>query len=100
VATQSVLKVFLDTPGEPRYGFDLAKEAGVATGSLYPILARLEQHGWVDSWWEDIDLVQAARPRRRYYQLTPHGVTNASRALEAVLLRTTPKSWRPASGTI
>ncbi|MEU6038326.1 PadR family transcriptional regulator [Actinomadura sp. NPDC047616] len=94
LATQSVLKVFLDDPREPRYGFDIAKEAKLATGSLYPILSRLEQVGWVTSWWEDIDTSMEARPRRRYYQLTPHGEVAASDALRSALKRMTPKAWR------
>lgn len=101
LATQAVLKVFLDDPTAPRYGFDIAKEAGLATGSLYPILARLEHEvGWVESYWEDQDASEAGRPRRRYYQLTPDGATAARQAIEATLRRMTPRGWRPAQGAI
>jgi hypothetical protein len=40
-----VLKVFLEDPDQPRYGFELMKLTGMASGSLYPMLARLEGAG-------------------------------------------------------
>lgn len=98
LATQTVLKVFLDDPATPRYGFDIARDAGLATGSLYPILARLEQAGWVSSSWEDQGLAAEGRPRRRYYHLTAEGETSARQALNELLRRTMPRAWRPAGG--
>ena len=43
-----VLKVFLEDPGQPRYGFQLMKLTGMASGSLYPMLAKLEGGGLAD----------------------------------------------------
>jgi PadR family transcriptional regulator PadR len=80
--TLAVLKALLVRPREARYGLDIAREAGLKSGTLYPALARLERAGWLESLWEDIDQAAAGRPRRRYYRLTTHGAVHAQRALE------------------
>lgn len=81
-ATQRVLKVFLDDPTQPRHGFDIAKDANIATSRLYPILAHLEHElGWLASNWEDIDGAAQGRPRRRYC-LTSDGAAAARQALQ------------------
>lgn len=99
LATQAVLRVMLDDPSASRYGFDIAREAGMATGSLYPILARLEQIGWLESYWEDQTPETEGRPRRRYYRLTDDGAVAAHSALQEALRRLTPRSWLPLTGT-
>jgi len=98
LATMAVLRVLLDDPTAHRYGFDLARDAGIATGSLYPILARLEQAGWVDSYWEDQQPGHEGRPRRRYYVLTESGAVVAREALSDALRRTTPRTLRTIPG--
>ncbi|GID98308.1 PadR family transcriptional regulator [Amorphoplanes digitatis] len=97
MATQAVLRTLLEDPTRPRYGFDIAGEAGIATGSLYPILARLEHLTWLDSYWEDVADVHDGRPRRRYYRLSDTGAVAARDALDRASRRV-PKSWRPAAG--
>lgn len=57
-----VLKVFLEDPGQPRYGFELMKLTGMASGSLYPMLAKLEGAGWLTRGKENIDPHAAGRP--------------------------------------
>jgi PadR family transcriptional regulator PadR len=98
LAMQHVLAVLLQDPVQPRYGFDVAKEAGLATGSLYPILARLERAGWLESWWEDSDKTAAGRPRRRYYRLTSTGAVKADDALASSRRWMFPVKPRPAAG--
>lgn len=71
VATAKVLAAFLDA--QPRYGLELMRETGLQSGTLYPILARLERAGWVDSAAEDVAPQSVRRPRRRYYRLTGKG---------------------------
>ncbi|MGH3897746.1 MAG: PadR family transcriptional regulator [Pseudonocardiaceae bacterium] len=72
--TQLVLRALLDEPSKERYGLELCDLVGLPSGTIYPILARLEQVGWVDSAWEDPAAHEAARrPRRRFYRLTPDG---------------------------
>jgi DNA-binding PadR family transcriptional regulator len=77
-ATLDVLEVLLDGEVEP-YGLAIAKKAGLATGSVFPILARLERIDWASSYWEESD---RPGPRRRLYRFTPEGMAGA-RALLA-----------------
>ena len=76
--TLRVLEAFLESPSDEQSGADVQKRSGVASGTLYPILLRLESAGWFVSRWEAIDPVTAGRPRRRLYRLTPSGLARAS----------------------
>jgi PadR family transcriptional regulator, regulatory protein PadR len=69
---ERVLRVFLDDPAEPRYGYDLMKAAALPSGTLYPMLARLEAQRLVVSAWET-PRQDGERPRR-YYRLTGEGI--------------------------
>ena len=100
--TQLVLRALLADPGQEMYGLQICKEAGLPSGTIHPILARLEGLGWLDSRWEDTAAAHAdGRPRRRYYQLTNDGAELARFALARA---TTPVSTvrglraRPAGG--
>ena len=76
--TLKVLEAFLETPAEEQSGADVQRRCGLASGTLYPILLRLESAGWFVSRWENIDPAAAGRPRRRLYRLTPDGLARAS----------------------
>lgn len=95
VPVAKVLAAFLADPTEHRYGLELMAEAELASGTLYPILNRLQKAGWVEAHWEDIDPVKAGRPARRYYQLTAEGVIRAQAAI-ASLPRVAPAPTKPA----
>lgn len=71
----------MEAPADEHYGLDIADVAGLKSGSLYPILRRLEDHGWLSSRWEDLDPTEEGRPRRRYYKLTVDGIRMATSAL-------------------
>lgn len=78
----AVLAVFLSEPETQRYGLELMRATGYPSGTLYPVLARLQDAGWVETQWEDAALAQSTgRPARRYYRLTPDGVVAARRAV-------------------
>lgn len=80
--TVEVLRLLLAAPAVPRYGRDIARETKLKTGTLHPILARLELAGWVESFWEDpAEHEDQGRPRRRYYRLTGDGVRVAGSAV-------------------
>jgi PadR family transcriptional regulator, regulatory protein PadR len=79
-----VLRQFLDDPEEPRYGWDLMRATGLASGTLYVILARLQAAGWLTSHQEDIDPAAAGRPARRFYRLTTDGAQAARVELAAL----------------
>jgi PadR family transcriptional regulator PadR len=97
-----VLRLLLDHPNAAVYGLDLSKQAGLATGTIYPILTRLEQAGWVVSAWEDNDPSQVGRPRRRLYWLTQQGAEKAATTLDesrqAISSTSTRLSGRPKPG--
>jgi PadR family transcriptional regulator, regulatory protein PadR len=76
--TLHALEAFLENPAQELSGADVHRRSGLASGTLYPILLRLESAGWFVSRWETIDPASAGRPRRRLYRLTPGGLARAS----------------------
>ncbi|HZS06023.1 MAG TPA: PadR family transcriptional regulator [Blastocatellia bacterium] len=57
-----------------RYGFEVMTVTGLASGTVYPALRRLEDAGFVISKWESQKIAQAEqRPARKYYELTREG---------------------------
>jgi PadR family transcriptional regulator PadR len=76
--TLKVLEAFLENPTDQLSGADVQKRSRLASGTLYPILLRLESAGWFVSRWETIDPSSVGRPRRRLYRLTPAGLARAS----------------------
>ncbi|MDR7276263.1 PadR family transcriptional regulator [Catenuloplanes atrovinosus] len=83
-AVSTVLAAFLEDPEADRYGLDLMRASGHPSGTLYPILLRLQKAGWVQTHWEEIDPAVAGRPARRYYRLTPDGLIQARTELAAL----------------
>ena len=80
--TQLVLRVMLADPAAHYYGLQLIEATGRPGGTIYPIMARLEQVGWVTSDWEDpTEHITEGRPRRRYYRFTDDGAERARDAL-------------------
>lgn len=79
--TQLVLRVLLEEPTREWYGLELSAVAGLATGTIHPILARLERVGWLSSRWEQVDTRREGRPRRRYYRLDPASLAAVQAAL-------------------
>ncbi|XTZ16162.1 PadR family transcriptional regulator [Micromonospora echinospora] len=80
---QLVLRALLADPEREVYGLEIVESTGLPPGTIYPILARLEAAGWVESRWEVVDQQAEGRPRRRYYRLPPEGRTRARSALAA-----------------
>jgi PadR family transcriptional regulator, regulatory protein PadR len=82
--TLRLLAAFLKEVGGEHYGYDLMRQANLDSGTLYPILIRLEQNEWLESHWEDIDESVAGRRRRRFYRLTDKGQQLARSELSAL----------------
>jgi DNA-binding PadR family transcriptional regulator len=70
-----VLGALADAAPGPLYGLDLIRRTGLASGTLYPLLARLDDEGLVRSSWENSTPREDGRPRRRYYWITHNGET-------------------------
>lgn len=79
--TLQVLENFLARPAEWRYGYDLSRGTGLKSGTLYPILMRLEKHKLLEARWVT---TEKGVPPRHTYRLTPNGLELAqSRLSEA-----------------
>ena len=87
MATQAVLRALIENPAEERYGLELSATTGLPSGTLHPILARLEILEWVDSAWENIDPQKVGRPRRRYYRINERGLALARVSLAEAYAR-------------
>lgn len=69
--TLLVLARFVDRPGDWRYGYDLSRDTGLKSGTLYPILIRLEKYALLEARWET---TENGVPPRHTYRLTPTGL--------------------------
>lgn len=57
ISTQLVLRALLADPAQEKYGLQLCGEAGLPSGTIHPILARLEREfGWLTSRWRKLTL--------------------------------------------
>ena len=62
---------------QPRHGYDISKLIAARSNgalrfhvtSLYPLLYRLEERGWIEGRWVE----KAGQRRRRYYRITDDG---------------------------
>jgi PadR family transcriptional regulator PadR len=77
--TLSVLAVLCARPSAWQHGYAIARDTGLKSGTLYPILVRLADRGLMEACWEDEQ--PAGRPRRHLYRLTPEGLASAAAAL-------------------
>ena len=80
IPTQLVLRALVES--DEAYGAQLGAQTHLPSGTVHPILARLEGIDWVTSRWEDIDPTTEGRPARRYYRLTREGRAQAEAALD------------------
>jgi PadR family transcriptional regulator, regulatory protein PadR len=81
----SILTVLCAEPLTWRHGYDIAQETALKSGTLYPILIRLADRGWLEACWEDEQ--PAGRPRRHLYRLTSEGLARAGEAIAEVPAR-------------
>ncbi len=72
----AVLAALAAQPSAWRHGYDLARETGLKSGTLYPILVRLADREIVQACWEEGE--PAGRPRRHLYRLTSDGLAPAA----------------------
>jgi DNA-binding PadR family transcriptional regulator len=72
--TVRVLDALLEAPKAWRYGYDLSRDTGLKSGTLYPILMRLADHALVETSWATGD---PGRPPRHLYRLTADGLRAA-----------------------
>jgi DNA-binding PadR family transcriptional regulator len=63
-----------------RHGYDLMKETGLMSGTLYPLLMRMTEQGLVEAEWRAPS--QPGRPPRHAYKLTAAGIALARTAVD------------------
>ena len=68
-----ILGAFTARPRAELSGAEIAQQTKLASGTLYPILLRLEKAGWLRSRWEVATPMELGRPRRRFYRITAEG---------------------------
>ncbi len=69
---RSLLATLLEAQGTWRHGYDLARLTGIKSGTLYPLLIRLEAQGHLEAQWQQP--VEGGRPPRHAYRLTASGM--------------------------
>jgi len=72
--TIQVLDAFLEAPKAWRYGYDISRDTGLKSGTLYPILMRLSDLKLLETCWET---TEAGKPPRHMYRLTRDGLLSA-----------------------
>jgi len=75
-----LLAVLLQEPRRWQHGYDLCKETGLSSGTLYPLLIRLSDQGVLDSEWREPS--RPGRPPRHMYRLNAHGLALARRVTQ------------------
>lgn len=68
-----ISRALLDVPDHRRYGYELMAITRLKTASMYQALHRMEDSGWLTSYWESGNPKELGRKRRRYYELTELG---------------------------
>jgi len=77
--SKSTLLVLSQLSAQPQYGYALMKATDLKSGTLYPILMRLTDRGFLKAKWQEPE--SPGRPPRQTYQLTAKGRTYAQEAL-------------------
>ena len=85
--TLRLFEALLTEPTRWRYGYDLSRETGLASGTMYPILMRLAEQHLLDTGWEQSD--EPGRPPRHTYRLTPEGAELARQRLAGAASKAT-----------
>ena len=80
--TLALLAVLLEDRMAWRHGYDLSKQTQLKSGTLYPILMRLSDRGWLEAKWQAPE--KDGRPQRHLYRLTTKGATYAQEQIARV----------------
>lgn len=90
--TLDILEALLARPNHWHHGYAISRQTSVPSGTLYPILMRLDKLGWLETRWEDS--VPQGRPPRHLYRLTGNGREWAREELHFAQER---EFWKPAA---
>jgi PadR family transcriptional regulator len=73
--TRALLAALWDRPQTWRHGYGLSKETGLRSGTLYPLLMRLSEQGFLEARWQEAE--RPGLPPRHVYRLTARGLALA-----------------------
>jgi PadR family transcriptional regulator PadR len=90
--TLDILEALLARPSQWHYGYAVSRQTSIPSGTLYPVLMRLNKSGWLETRWEDAPT--PGRPPRHLYRLTGNGREWARQELRAARQR---EFWKPAA---
>jgi PadR family transcriptional regulator, regulatory protein PadR len=90
--TLDILEALLALPSQWHHGYAISRQTGVPSGTLYPILMRLDKLGWLETKWEET--IPQGRPPRHLYRLTGNGREWAREELRSAEQR---EFWKPAA---
>jgi PadR family transcriptional regulator PadR len=76
--TRKLLAALATKPRAWRHGYELSKESGLTSGTLYPSLMRLCDQGFLEAKWGESE--DTGRPPRHLYRLTSQGLALAQRS--------------------
>lgn len=79
--TLQILNALLVHSTQWHHGYAISKATAIASGTLYPILMRLEKLGWLETRWEEARV--PGRPPRHQYRLSANGREWAAEELRA-----------------
>jgi DNA-binding PadR family transcriptional regulator len=91
--TRLVLDALLAKPSAWQHGYELSKQTGLQSGTLYPLLTRLSEHGLLEHEWQAPET--PGRPPRHVYRLTAAGITAARELAAEERERSSPRRRRP-----
>ena len=92
--TLKVLGTLMTHDPDGLSGAEIGRAAKLQSGTLYPILLRLEQAGWLESRWETGTPQELGRPRRRFYRFTGVGARKAKSAFQDVTSTIEGLGWQ------
>jgi PadR family transcriptional regulator, regulatory protein PadR len=75
--TLALIRALMSHASEWTYGYDLSRESGLKSGTLYPMLIRFAGRGWLESEWRH----EEGEKPRHMYRLTAHGRSGARLAI-------------------
>src|SRR5258708_37501829 len=79
--TLKLLKLLVEDPKTGRSGAEISKITKLGSGTMYPLLQRLEIAKWIEGEWENVEPSEVGRPKRRLYKLTRSGQAAARKEL-------------------
>jgi PadR family transcriptional regulator PadR len=98
--TVAVLDALAAKASDWSHGYDLCRALGLKAGTVYPILIRLAERGYVETAWEQE--VPPGRPPRHLYRLSAAGAEQVRELRRADARHTSRRSrvaGRPAPGS-